>query len=202
MIELDRDHLGLVIADVSDKGMPAALYMTVTRTLIRAYAQNDRSPASVLEKVNELLIPDTQNGMFVTAIYAVLARKSGKLTYSIAGHNPPVILDVSRNQAVQLLKGGIALGVLEDIQLEDREIILSPGDTILFYTDGITEAFNEKGETFGEDRLLLNLDKLMLNDAKSTLESLLTILAEFRGSTPVSDDATMLCVKRKPIKSI
>ena len=201
MIELDRDHLGLVIADVSDKGMPAALYMTVTRTLIRAYAQSDRSPASVLEKVNELLIPDTQNGMFVTAIYAVLTRKSGKLTYSIAGHNPPVILDVSRNQSIQLLKGGIALGVLEDIQLEDREIVLSPGDTILFYTDGITEAFNEKGETFGEERLLLNLDALMLNDAKSTLESLQNILTEFRGSAPVSDDATMLCVKRKPTKS-
>ena len=198
MIELDRDHLGLVIADVSDKGMPAALYMTVTRTLIRAYAQSDRSPAGVLEKVNELLIPDTQNGMFVTAIYAILSRKTGKLTYSIAGHNPPVILNASEGRAALLLKGGIALGVLEDIQLEDREITLNPGDTILFYTDGITEAFNEKGEAFGDETLLENLEPLLHQDAKSLLDSLLNILTDFRGNAPVSDDATLLCVRRNP----
>jgi sigma-B regulation protein RsbU (phosphoserine phosphatase) len=198
IIQIDKDHLGFAIADVADKGMPAALYMTVTRTLIRAYAKNFLSPSEVLEGVNNMLIPETHNGMFVTAIYAVLNRRNGKLIYSDAGHNLPIILRAKSGKAEFFPKGGMALGILENIDLYDQTVSIHPGDMVLFYTDGVSEAFSANGDIFGVERLLDFVETQKNKTVCETLDNLLGVLDEFRGEAPPSDDVTMLGILRTP----
>ena len=193
---LDDDQLGLVIADVADKGMAAALYMTVTRTLIRANSKTFTSPAAVLEKVNELLTLDSQNGMFVTAVYAVLNLKTGFLIYANAGHNLPLLSQSSGSIVKPLLKGGLALGILDKISLLDHQIQILPGDCLLLYTDGVTETFSPSGEPFGERRLRSFLRDQSCNSLESMFERLDQALIDFRQGMPPSDDVTLLAVRR------
>ncbi len=192
---LPGNRLAMVVADVSDKGMPAALYMTVARTLIRASAQEDDSPAQILMRVNDLLLGDTQTGMFVTAIYAELSLDSGDIVYVNAGHNLPVLRRAG-GSVEQLEKGGVALGAWEDITLVNRKLNLSSGDCLLFYTDGVTEAFSTEDEPFGDQRLLEAVSRSTDESASSILASVDTALQEFIGSNPPSDDVTMLAVMR------
>jgi len=198
IIQIDKDYLGFAIADVADKGMPAALYMTVTRTLIRAYARNYLSPSEVLEQVNNMLIPETHNGMFVTAVYAVLNRRSGKLIYADAGHNLPIILRAKTGKAEFFPKGGMALGILENIELYDQSITIEPGDLVLFYTDGVSEAFSANGEIFGFEKLLEFVETQKGKTVCETLDNLLDLLGDFRGEMPPSDDITLLGIRRSP----
>ncbi|HEX9028377.1 MAG TPA: GAF domain-containing protein, partial [Anaerolineales bacterium] len=120
-------RIGLVIADVADKGMPAALFMTLTRTLVRATVQQTDSPGDVLQRVNDVLVPDAQNGMFVSIVYAVLSPDSGQLVYANAGHNPPLLFHYKSGEIERLGKGGMALGVLEGNSIEERTLSLEPG---------------------------------------------------------------------------
>ena len=196
VIELDENRLGLVIADVADKGMPAALYMTVTRTLIQALAGSSTSPAALLERVNNILFSDKANGMFVTAFYAEVNLNSGKISYVSAGHNPPIVTRMDGSM-YELERGGIALGVLEDIHLMDQQIMLNPDESLLLYTDGVTEA-----TSFSEDMFGLEKFKAVISEnAKISIDEMLTAieqaLNEFRGGMPPSDDVTMLCIHRK-----
>ena len=193
---LDKDLLGLVIADVADKGMAAALYMTVTRTLIRANSKTFSSPAAVLEKVNELLTLDSQNGMFVTAVYAVLNLKTGTLTYANAGHNLPLLTQSAGALIKALPKGGIALGILDKITLTDHRIEILPGDCLLLYTDGVTETFSPSGEPFGENRLKDFLSGHQSDTLESMFDKLDETLTNFRQGMPPSDDVTLLAVRR------
>lgn len=193
---LDSCHFGLVIADVSDKGMPAALYMTVARTLIRAYAQSGLSPAAVLEKVNNLLAGDTQEGMFVTAVFAVLCVEDGEFTYANAGHNQPILTRSQDNSPLLLPKGGMALGVLENTTYDEHVFYLQPGDHLLMYTDGVTDTFSPDGEPFGEARLLQTLPRLAGDDARTLLDDLDRVLSDYRKDTHLSDDLTILCIYR------
>ncbi|HEX7974309.1 MAG TPA: GAF domain-containing protein, partial [Anaerolineales bacterium] len=146
-------RIGLVIADVADKGMPAALFMTLTRTLVRATVQQVDSPGEVLKRVNDVLVPDAQQGMFVTIVYAVLSPDTGQLAYANAGHNPPLLFRGQSGEIERLEKGGMAIGVLEGNSIEERTITLGPGDYLIFYTDGVTEAFSPSGDMFGEASL-------------------------------------------------
>ena len=199
LIKLGKDSFALVIADVSDKGMSAALYMTVTRTLIRAFANNSKSPAKILEMVNNNLLPDTQNGMFVTAIIAILTPSTGKLVYSNAGHNLPLLLRAQDGEVEKLPKGGIALGVLKNIHLLEHTYNLLPGDTLLLYTDGVTEAFSSSGEVFGDERLInlfISMQNKSVKDIVITLDNTIT---EFRNGMAPSDDLTVLCIKQNNI---
>ncbi|MCJ7624526.1 MAG: SpoIIE family protein phosphatase, partial [Anaerolineaceae bacterium] len=198
IIELDRNRLGIVIADVADKGLAAALYMTVTRTLIRAFSSSFESPAAVLEQVNNLLIPDTQDGMFVTAVYAILHLRSGKLIYANAGHNLPLILRSDTNRVESLPKGGTALGVIENNCLEDHTLKIQPGDCLLLYTDGVTEAISETSEYYGLVRLLEFYQKQGGKSARELLNQLEANLSAFRGNAAPYDDVTILSVRRKP----
>lgn len=198
IFSMDGCHTALVVADVSDKGMPAALYMTVTRTLIRAFANARLSPASVLKKVNELLLGNSQGGMFVTATYAVLCTEDGSLTYANAGHNRPILLRSSKNQLEVLPKGDLAMGVLEDVQYQDYQFILEPNDTLFMYTDGVTDTFSPSGETFGDERLHKALLQVNHENSQNLLNELDQILSGFRENNPVSDDLTILCVHRRP----
>jgi len=191
-----EDRLAFAIADVSDKGMPAALYMTVTRTLIRAMAQYFTSPAEVLDRVNELLYEESQNGMFVTAIYALLDPRSGKLEYANAGHNLPLLFRGATDRIEKLAKGGIALGVIENAKYTCHTMYISEEDTLLLYTDGVTEAFSSSGEQFTESRLIDALQKNKYGSASELLESLEDLINIFRQGEPPSDDLTMLAIHR------
>jgi len=196
VIPISKTKVGLVIADVADKGLAASLYMTVSRTLIRAFGQTYSDPASVLKYVNNLLVSDTPGGLFVTAIFAILNVETGELVYTNAGHNLPILI-TPRNNAIQdLAKGEMALGVMENIDYTNHSIQIKPGDLLVFYTDGLTETFSKQGEIFGVERL-----KSMLTCCeKETVNQLMfgfdEELNKFRNGNPPSDDLTMIVIKR------
>ncbi len=194
VMELPNDRLGLFIADVADKGMPAALFMALTRTLVHAAAKETPSPAEALRRVNELLLPDTKQGMFVTAVYAILDLNTGELNYANAGHNPP--LWVKRDSLEKLTRTGVALGASEDSHMTERTIQLAQGESLLLYTDGLTEAFNLEGDMFGEERLLRALGWQASASADDMIKAVESALDDFAGNAPPSDDLTMLAVRR------
>jgi serine phosphatase RsbU (regulator of sigma subunit) len=196
VFELPGGRMGLVIADVADKGMPAALFMALTRTLMRAAALEEESPAGALARVNDLLVPDAQRGMFVTAIYAVLSLETSELAYANAGHYPPLLLRSETGELERFGKGGMALGVLGGVQLEDRVIPLAPGDYVIFYTDGITEAFSPEGDIYGEERLRATVRAAAADSAQAMLEAIDDAVVTFVGEGSPSDDLTLEVLRR------
>ncbi|GAB4505289.1 MAG: hypothetical protein Fur0043_22840 [Anaerolineales bacterium] len=195
VLELPGGRLGLFIADVADKGIPAALFMALTRTLVRAAVSGGGSPALALRRVNDLLIPDTRQGMFVTAVYAVLDPQTGQLVYANAGHNPPLCLRRQGNLE-RLTRTGMALGVLEGTDIEEHALRLESGDCLLFYTDGLSEAFSPRGEQFGEGRILTALQSAQTESAERILERIEEHLMAFVEEEEQADDLTMLLVRR------
>jgi len=198
VFELPEERLGLVMADVADKGMPAALFMALTRTLMRAAAAEERSPDDALRRVNDLLVPDAQHGMFVTGLYAVLSLASGKLTYANAGHHPPLIVRSDADRVEQLERGETALGVLEGVRFREHETTVTDGDCVILYTDGVTEALSPDGRFFGEDRLREAIRGACDGDsAQETLNRIIDAVARFVGDTPPSDDLTLMVLSRQ-----
>ena len=153
VILLPSGRLGIIIADVADKGMGAALYMALSRTLIRTYAvEYDTQPELALSAANRRILADTGAGLFVTVFYGVLDPLSGELTYSNAGHNPPYLLSARDGLAVQELdRTGVPLGILDGGTWQQGTAHINPGDVLLLYTDGITEAQNGEQSFFEED---------------------------------------------------
>jgi GAF domain-containing protein len=196
VMQLPDEKLGLFIADVADKGMPAALFMALTRTLVRAAVVETPSPAAALQRVNELLLPDTKQGMFVTGVYAVLDLKTGELTYANAGHNPPLWLKAG-GEIERLTRTGMALGATENGTMSQRTIRLKPGESILFYTDGLTEEFSADGDLFGEKRLMDSIHSASSASVELMLDAIESSLDAFVASAPLTDDLTMLIVRRK-----
>jgi sigma-B regulation protein RsbU (phosphoserine phosphatase) len=195
--ELPGGRWGLVIADVADKGVPAALFMALTRAILRATALEDESPAAVLARANDLLVPDAQHGMFVTVIYAVLSLETGQLVYAVAGHNLPLLWRFRSQELEQFDRGGMALGVLEGVDLEDRVVSLEPGDQVIFYTDGITEAFSPEAGDYGEERLWMTIRTSGNDTAQALLKAIGDSLADFVGDSPPSDDITLMVLRRQ-----
>jgi serine phosphatase RsbU (regulator of sigma subunit) len=191
VMEFPDGRIGLFIADVADKGMPAALFMSLTRTLVHAAVIDTESPAVALRRVNDLLIPDTQQGMFVTAVYAVLYPDTGKLVYANAGHNPPFWVNYD-DGVERLTRTGMALGVIEGEQIEERSITLAIGDCLLFYTDGLNESFSPDGDIFGEERIIAALQAGKSKSAERILQGIEADLDDFVGDEDQSDDLTML----------
>jgi len=196
VIELPGSRLGLLIADVSDKGMPAALFMALTRTLMRAVVYETNSPAETLRRVNALLIPDNRQSMFVTAVYGVLSMESGEFTYANAGHNPPIWMSRAGNALETLPRTGAALGIIADLSMDERSIPLGRDDLLLFYTDGLTEAFSPNDITFGEERLQQALKLADRCSARGVLDALEASVKQFMDPLPAADDLTMLALKR------
>jgi serine phosphatase RsbU (regulator of sigma subunit) len=196
VMELPGGRIGLFIADVADKGIPAALFMALTRTLVRASVIGTESPAEALRRVNNLLIPDTEQGMFVTAVYAVLYPESGELVYANAGHNPPLWLTAD-GKIERLTRTGMALGVVEGTSMEDRRIELNPGDGLLLYTDGLSEASSATGDFFGEERIIAALQAGGGKSAERILQRIQVDLDMFVGAEAQSDDLTMLLLRRE-----
>ena len=195
VFDLPDRRLGLFIADVADKGVPAALFMALTRTLVRAAVTELESPAEAMRRVNDLLIPDTKQGMFVTAIYAVLDMEKNELTYVNAGHNPP--LWIKRDGEVERLRRtGIALGAAEEVAFNQRAILLEKADSILLYTDGLTESFNNSGEFYGEERLMEAILSNQCSSASELMDMVEKSLLNFVQDVPPADDLTMLVLRR------
>ena len=193
---LPDGRLALIIADVSDKGLAASLYMTVTRTLLRAAALEYSSPAETLERVNDLMLLNSQDGLFVTTFYGALSLPDGVLTYSIAGHNPPIVIQKETRKVAMLPTGGIALGALPNIRLEQKQVILNPGDCLILYTDGVTEAFNDQDQMYGDDRLKRVLKSTVGGLAEDVITTIVSDLDLFRAGAALSDDTTILAMSR------
>ncbi|MBN2388539.1 MAG: GAF domain-containing protein [Anaerolineales bacterium] len=196
VFELPGRRLGLFIADVSDKGIPAALFMALTRTLVRAVVFDTDSPAEALRRVNELIRPDNQQEMFVTAVYAVLSLEGGELTYANAGHNPPLWFNRPDGNVERLTRTGAALGVIDKMEMEERTIHFLPGCGLLLYTDGLTEAFSPDGKLFGEERLLQVLVENAAAPATELLQAINASVEAFMDTEPAADDLTMLVLRR------
>ncbi|RJX33364.1 MAG: HAMP domain-containing protein [Desulfarculus sp.] len=189
-------RLGLLIGDVSGKGIPAALFMTVARTLIRNAASHHLDPAEVLAEANRQLLPDNDLCMFVTVVYGVYEPANGALTYASAGHPAP-LLRRAAGQVSQLPRPrGMALGVRERLGLEVGRVNLETGDSLLLYTDGLNEGANAKNEMFGLARTREWLDEAEMASAPEMLASLLASLRRFTGDTEQSDDLTLLWLRR------
>lgn len=194
---IGENKLCLVIADVADKGLPAALYMTVSRTLIRANANNYASPARVLEEVNKQITTETNDSMFITAVYAILSLDTGELLYANAGHNLPLLYHAQTGNVEQLPKGGIAMGILDPLNLQDHPLTIQPGDVLLLYTDGVTDLNAPNGEFFGQDRLCRVIQDHGKEKIQDLLEALDDEMIEFRRGVPPADDVTVLAIRRK-----
>lgn len=196
VIELPGEKLGIFIADVADKGMPAALFMALTRTLVRAAVLEMDSPAAALRRVNDLLLPDTSpQGMFVTAVYGELDMRAGTLTYVNAGHNPPFLLRAD-GRLEKLSRTAVALGVTETPNLAQKTLTFSKDDTLFMYTDGLTEAFAPQGEQFGEERLAAVLKSARVQPVDALLSAVEERLNDFIGDEPLADDLTMMAIQK------
>jgi serine phosphatase RsbU (regulator of sigma subunit) len=197
-IPLQDDRLGLVVADVADKGLPAALFMVSTRALTRAAALDGVAPASVLGRVNDLLVPDAHAGLFVTAVYAVLSLESGLVTYANAGHNPPLFLHGHTGE-LECLRDlrGMAMGVDAEARVPEGTVQMEVGDYLILYTDGITEAYSAQTDSFfGDERLGHVVGKARGKSARDMLAAIRTEVADFVGDTPPSDDLTAIIARR------
>ena len=170
--------------------------MALTRTLIRAVVYNTPSPAEALQRVNALIIPDNRESMFVTAVYGVLSIESGEFTYANAGHNPPVWMGKAGKRLTLLHRTGAALGIIADLQMEQRTISLGPDDLLFLYTDGLTEAFSPNGDMFGDKRLEKALKLVVTASAREVLDALEASVNQFMDPLPAADDLTMLALKR------
>ncbi|MCG3208477.1 MAG: hypothetical protein FOGNACKC_02082 [Anaerolineae bacterium] len=194
----DPNQLGLVIADVSGKGVPAALFMALSRSIIRTKSMSGRHPAGVLRRANTLIYKDTRSKLFLTAFYATLDLQSGWMAYSNAGHNYPMWLRAETGKVTELVARGTIMGAFEQIDLEESEIDIAPGDMIIFYTDGVTEAMNAKEELFGEERLQSVIEARPHAGAQEMLDAIVAAVNEYTDETPQADDFTIFIVKRLP----
>lgn len=205
--ELPGNRLGLVIADVADKGMPAALFMTLVRTLLRATVREIDSPSGVLERANDIIVPDASDGMFVTIFYAVLDLDTGVLEYANAGHNQPLLLRNEGCRIERLARGGMALGVLEGNLIQSGQLLLKPGDLLVLYTDGVSEAFSPELEPFGEERLIETIvksgscagpqDGQAGGSSQQALDNIDQAVQDFIAGSQPSDDLTLLVLRRE-----
>jgi GAF domain-containing protein len=194
---IDDHRWALVVADVADKGVPAALFMALSRTLLRAVGTNRETPAATLNHVNSLLLRDSRSQLFVTVWHGVWDPRAGTIVYSSAGHNPPILIRAN-GSAEELSARGIALGVVPDIRVEERTVTLHPGDLLVAYTDGVTEALRSDQTEFGVVGLQSRLAQLRKQSAHDIAQGMLRAIDSFVAGEPQFDDITMIVLKRLP----
>jgi len=192
---LEDGRMGIVMADVSGKGVPAALFMMVSRTLMKGTAIGEPDPTKALAEVNQLLVESNEEAMFVTLFYASFDPSSGRLMFANGGHNLPYV--IRQNGEVQQIdcESGVVLAVLPGFDFPGGSLDLEPGDAIFFYTDGITEAMNEVGEEFGDDALAEVLADVAGSDAASFSDRVVAAVRAHAGEADQSDDITCLCLR-------
>lgn len=193
---VDEDTLGFVVADVSGKGVPAALFMAISRTLLRSTALFERSPAACVRRLNDLLALENEQMLFVTLVYGVVELKTGRVHYVNAGHNPPYHISKAGEIETFPTTNGMAVAVLDGFVYKERQLQLTPGDTLFLYTDGVTEAFDLDGAAYGDERL-----KILLASGANTWsvqdlpERVLASVHVFERGAPQADDITCLALR-------
>ena len=192
---VDDDTLAFLIADVSGKGIPAAMFMMTSKTMIKSYAESGMSVEEVFIQANEKLCENNEAGMFVTAWMGFLNTKTGKLTFANAGHNYPLIKHADGSFEYLKSRPGLVLAGMEGIRYRKNELQLDPGDVIYLYTDGVTEATDLENQLYGEERLLELMNQNLDSDTQKICEEVKRDVDIFVGEAPQFDDITMLCLK-------
>ena len=196
VMTLEHGRIGLAVADVSDKGIPAALFMMSSRTLLKGAAVGLDSPDGVLAEVNNLLHKDNRNAMFVTIVYMVFDPDTGTLTYANGGHCDPMIVHVDGSCTALPGTGGIVLGLSGGLEYAQAASSLSPGETLVMYSDGVPDAKNPQGEEFGAERLMRLFASSPPGGAEEANSRILEAVAAFTGDEPQTDDVTCLALHR------
>lgn len=192
----DSEHLTVVIADVTGKGVPAALFMAFGRTAIRAEVMNGRSPADSLQRTNRMILMDTQSPLLMSAFLASFNLTSGQMTYACAGHDRPLWVSSSQDD-ISIIDGkGIVLGVFDGVTIEERSVDIKPGDYVIFYTDGVTEARQADYELFELERLIETVSSAQCGSAREMVKIIVGAVEEFTGDTPQADDLTLVVARR------
>jgi len=204
ILQLDDNNIGIIVADVSGKGIPASMIMTMARSLVRLESERNLSPADTLKKVNRILARDLRRGMFVTTLYYILNVKTGILKISSAGHNPLVIWRENQNRYELVNPNGIALGFdrgpVFERTIKEENIQINPNDIVISFTDGVTETMNKDNQEFGGERFYQLIGSLHQLESSQIIDSVMTILEKFKGIAQQHDDITMVCVKRTNLK--
>jgi len=195
IIPLAKGTLGLIIADVSGKGVPAALFMALSRIVVRVNALWHRDPARAIYDSNNIIAQDSKAGMFVTLFYGTLSEKDRTLTYVNAGHNPPIVYRSLTGSLEELMPTGIVLGAVENRNYFSRTVEIGPEDVIVMYTDGVTESINKNEELFGEERLYSIIRRNAHMPSRDILEKILDAVSTFTGDMPQFDDITLMVIK-------
>ena len=193
---IDDDHLGLVMADVSGKGVPAALFMMMAKILLYNYAMMGGTPHEVLERLNATICKNNDDSMFVTVWFGIYTISTGKITAANAGHEYPIVKHGDAGFEIMKDRHGFVIGGMSGLKYRDYEFNLEPGDMLFLYTDGVPEATDTSGNMFGTERLLETLNKVSDGSAKDLLEVVRTDVEHFVGTAPQFDDLTMLAIKR------
>jgi sigma-B regulation protein RsbU (phosphoserine phosphatase) len=199
-IVVDKDHLGVVIADVSGKGVPASLIMAICRSVLRSEARLYKSPAEVLRKVNRQLYPDIKEDMFISAAYLILDHDNNKVTLSRGGHDAPLLYRAATGEVEKLKPPGMALGIdsgdVFDRITGDLSVSLERDDCLVLYTDGVTEALDANGNEFGPERMIRSLRASANEGAQGVIDRLTADVRAFAGGHPQHDDITLIAVRK------
>jgi len=193
---IDKFRLGFVVGDVSGKGISAAIFMAVSRTLIRAAALKGEPVSECMRYVNNLLCKESVSSMFVTVFYGILNTQTGEVDYVNAGHNPPYILSSNGIRQVEMTNG-LALGVIDDFSFQSKKIQLNKGDQLLLYTDGVVEAINLDETAYGEERFENFLNNSLNLPIETVIKKSFSDVSDFVGGAPQSDDITLLGISYK-----
>ncbi len=200
-IEIDKDHYGVAVADVSGKGIPASLIMAMCRSVLRAHAPGNHSPSNVLSAVNRLIFPDIRRDMFISMAYLILDRNSDQIVMARAGHDPPMHF-IKAEERIEFTKPpGLALGIdagpVFDRVTRDYAFRMAPGDALLIYTDGTNEALDSNGTEFGLDRLQDTFTAAADYGAEAIISAIMTDIRGFVGESQQSDDITLIAIEKR-----
>jgi sigma-B regulation protein RsbU (phosphoserine phosphatase) len=192
---IDDEHICFMIGDVSGKGVPASLFMAVTKTLFKASTSQGIKPDEILTRLNNELARDNESSMFVTIFCGILNTKTGEVSYANAGHNPPLLLRQGKEADFLLISGSVAVGAMEGLSFKTEKLILHPGECLFMYTDGVTDATNLKDELFSEKRLQNDLSVLREKPIQDVVLGLVEKIEDFSQGAPQADDITMMILK-------
>ncbi len=194
-IDLGDGKIGIVIADVSGKGIPAAIFMGLSKTLVRANTRRILDPIEALKAANSVIVEESKTGMFITMFYAVLDTNDHTLTYINAGHNPPLLLRDDDSEIALLKAKGLPLGVMEELNIESKKVSLKSNDLVFLYTDGVTEAVNKNNEEYDMKRLSLLLNQIENKTPEEIIQAVTEDITKFTGDVEQFDDITMVVLR-------
>ena len=188
--------VGFVVADVTGKGVTAALMMAFSRAVLRSAAYNGSGPADALERTNRVLVREARTGLFLTAFVGWLDTTTGELKWASAGHEAPVVVRAGSDKLSRLTAAGGMLGLFDPLSVRDRTTLLGPGDTLVAHTDGVTDARDDRGEFFGESRYLEIVRRQLRDGSVGLVHAVEAAVDRFQGDTPAADDLTVVSVTR------